>query len=75
MKQLIPLGILIIFLGIIVIIIGSLTSLNKENNLKVGVGGFIGFIPFGFANDKRLLYVFIAISLLMLIWILLNIPR
>ena len=75
MKQLIFLGILLIFLGVIVIIIGSLTGLNKENNVKVGVGGFIGFIPFGFANDKRILYFFIGLAFLMLIWILLNFPR
>ncbi len=75
MKQLISLGIVLIFLGIIVIIIGSLTSLTKENNLKVGVGGFVGFIPFGFANDKRILYFFIGLAFLMLIWILLNLPR
>jgi uncharacterized membrane protein len=63
-KDLIPLGIIVIFLGIFLIIIGNLTS-TKEISTMVALGGFIGFIPFGFANDKRIFYIIITIAGLM----------
>ncbi|MFH1439945.1 MAG: hypothetical protein ABIG89_05230 [Candidatus Woesearchaeota archaeon] len=56
MKQLIPIGIFLLFLGIIFIFVGALSNANKTDT-KVAVGGFIGFIPFGFANDKRLMWI------------------
>ncbi|MDD5086303.1 MAG: hypothetical protein PHV16_00980 [Candidatus Nanoarchaeia archaeon] len=59
MKQLIPLGIIFIFLGVIIIMISALTNIDKEKtDVKFGVGGFIGFIPFGFANDKEIFVFF-----------------
>lgn len=70
MKQLIPIGILVIFIGMILIFIGALSSTKEKTDTKVAVGGFIGFIPFGFANDKRMLYTIITISaIFMLLWI------
>ena len=54
-----------IIIGIIFIVISSLTS--KPENTKVAVGGFIGFIPFGFANDKRMFYILIALILILFI--------
>ena len=51
--QLLSLGILIILVGFAIVVIGSLTGTQKGDT-KIAVGGFIGFIPFGFANDKRL---------------------
>lgn len=71
MKQLIPLGILVIFIGIILTFIGALSSVKEgKTDSKIAVGGFIGFIPFGFANDKRMLYPIIIISsVFMLLWI------
>ena len=75
MKELIPLGIVIILIGFIVVIIGSLSSM-KTSDTKVAVGGFIGFIPFGFANDKGLLKVVIGLSVAVFIfWILFYIWR
>ncbi len=72
MKQLIPLGVLIIFIGMILVIIGALSQAGKTDS-KVAVGGFIGFIPFGFANDKRMLYFVIGLSALMIIlWFVLS---
>ena len=43
------------------------------SNTKVAVGGFIGPIPFGFGNDKNLVW-FVAIlsAVLFLIWLLFN---
>ncbi len=70
MKQLIPIGLLVIFIGMILIFIGAITSSKENQNTKVAVGGFIGFIPFGFVNDKRMLYFVIAISaIFMLLWL------
>ena len=72
MKQLIPLGILIVFIGMILIIIGVLSQAGKSDS-KVAVGGFIGFIPFGFANDKRMLYFIIGLSAFLIIfWFILS---
>ena len=65
-QNLISLGIVIIFIGLIIVLIGALTSSHKGET-KVAVGGFVGFIPFGFANDKRMLYIllgFMGIALL-----------
>ena len=58
--QLIPLGLLVVVIGIILIILGSL---GGKSDVKVGVGGFIGPIPFGFGNDKTMVYIAIAITL------------
>jgi len=71
MKQLIPIGILVVFFGMILIFIGALSSAKDgKTDSKIAVGGFIGFIPFGFANDKRMLYFTIALSaIFMLLWL------
>lgn len=59
-QNLISLGILIIFIGFIIILIGALTAAPK-GEAKVAVGGFVGFIPFGFVNDKRMLWAMVGI--------------
>ena len=60
--QLLQIGILLVFVGIIVTFIGLMTAAAKEkdqsngkSSFKFSVFGFLGFIPFGFGNDKRLL--------------------
>ena len=68
--QLLTLGILIILVGFAIVVIGSLTGTQKGDT-KVAVGGFIGFIPFGFANDKRLLYVLVGIMAILIFFFLL----
>jgi len=62
MEKLITLGILFIFVGMLFVIIGSLAT--QSSNSKVVVGGFIGFISFGFANDRKMLYVVMGLSAL-----------
>ena len=52
--------------GFAIVVIGSLTG-QQKGDTKVAVGGFIGFIPFGFANDKKLMYVLIAITFILAI--------
>lgn len=59
--NLISLGILIILIGFALIFIGALTqAFTGKSDTKVAVGGFIGFIPFGFANDKKMMWVLVA---------------
>ena len=65
-QNLLSLGILIIFIGFIIVFTGALSNV-KKGDAKFAVGGFVGFIPFGFANDKMMLWVLMgvmAISLL-----------
>jgi uncharacterized membrane protein len=63
MKELVPVGILVIFVGMFLVFLGFLSSINSaDSKTKVAVGGFIGFIPFGFANDKKLLYLVIGFT-------------
>jgi len=57
--QLLSIGVIVILLGFAIVFIGALTG-SQKSDTKVAVGGFVGFIPFGFANDKRLLYVLLA---------------
>ena len=72
MEQLISLGILLIFIGFVIVFIGSFMSSKDTNSkTKVAVGGFIGPIPFGFGNDKNLVWFVTIISLvLFLFWLL-----
>ncbi|MAE42820.1 hypothetical protein CMO93_03540 [Candidatus Woesearchaeota archaeon] len=71
-QQFLTLGILIILIGFAIVIISSLTGSQKTES-KIAVGGFVGFIPFGFANDKRILYFLLAFMAVMIIFFIL--PR
>ena len=75
MPDLTVLGILIIIIGFIIVFFGALNS-SKESNAKVAVGGFIGFIPFGFGNDKNLVWFVTALSaILFLFWLFFNLKQ
>ncbi|MBD3354966.1 hypothetical protein GF361_03195 [Candidatus Woesearchaeota archaeon] len=54
-KYLVQIGVGFIFLGIIIIFLAGMLEAEKGES-KVAVGGIIGFIPFGFANDKRIFW-------------------
>ena len=74
MRELIPIGILVIFVGVILVFIGALTQVGKSDT-KIAVGGFIGFIPFGFANDERMLYIVVGITIVFMligVWFIFN---
>lgn len=61
--RLIEIGMAVIFIGVIIVIIGSIINAQKgKTESKFAVGGFIGPIPFGFANDKGMLWFVIGIS-------------
>ncbi len=62
-------GLVLLIAGILVIIIGSL--LGTKSDVKIGVGGFIGPIPFGWANDPRLMPWIIAITMVIAVVFLL----
>jgi len=56
------LGILVILIGFALVFIGALTqAFTGKSDTKIAVGGFIGFIPFGFGNDKRMVWALIAL--------------
>ncbi len=65
--QLLSIGILVIILGFIIVVVGSLLSSGKSDT-KFAVGGFIGFIPFGFGNDKNMLWVVLALSAIIFVF-------
>ena len=56
--NLVSVGIVLIFLGFLAVMIGSLI----KGEGKFAVGGIIGFIPFGFGNDPQLVKIAIIIS-------------
>jgi len=60
-------GIIIVFLGVLLILIGSFFGGKEET--KFGFGGFIGPIPFGFANDPRILVVVLIVALLLFLFV------
>lgn len=63
------------FIGILLILIGSfivfIASLLNSKNVKFAFGGFIGFIPFGFANDAQMLFAIIMLMFFILLFLLL----
>ena len=68
-QNLISIGIFVILIGFALVFIGALTSLgSSQKDTKIAVGGFIGFIPFGFGNDKRLVWALVVLMALALIF-------
>ena len=59
LENLALIGVILLIIGIILILVGSL-----QGNVKVGVGGFIGPLPFGFANDPRMLQLVIILTII-----------
>ena len=48
-------GFLVILVGILIVFASLLFSGREKTEFKYSVVGFLGFIPFGFGNDKKLL--------------------
>ncbi|MBI2508396.1 DUF131 domain-containing protein [Candidatus Woesearchaeota archaeon] len=66
MKNLLPVGIILIFIGIILIMISSFQA-QKANVKGAGVV-FLGPIPIlGFGNDKKLIYILFGLGMLIFI--------
>lgn len=67
-EQLILIGFIVAIIGILLIIVGNILSTIKyKDKFSFAFGGFIGPIPFGFANRKELLYLIIALSVILII--------
>jgi uncharacterized membrane protein len=68
-------GLLIILIGFIIVILGTFTqSSHTKGDSKFAIGGFIGFIPFGFGNDKKLTWFLLAfMAIAMILFYLMNI--
>jgi len=70
-NTIVPLGMLIVFIGIIIIFVGAfiaaLQQKDAKSSVKYSFFGLFGFIPFGFSNDKRLFYISIAITVILII--------
>ncbi len=80
MERLITLGTIAVFVGIILIFIGSLlqaTKPSKTGKAEVKSAGIIliGPFPFGWASDKQMFYTLIAIVVIMIILYLLFFRR
>lgn len=73
-ESLIPIGLFLIFLGFMIVFIGSLMqTTDSKSNIKIAAGGFIGIIPFGFASDKRSYYMLLTLMVLSLVlWFILS---
>ena len=70
MEQLISFGVLLIVIGFIVVFFGTLKGSN-DSKTKIAVGGFSGPIPFGFGNDKNMVWFVTALSaVIFLAWII-----
>ena len=52
MENVAVLGFVLLFIAIILIMIG----MGSRGDTKVAVGGFIGPIPFGWANEPKMLW-------------------
>lgn len=70
MEKIISIGIILLLIGIILIFVGSIftTVKGEKSNVKVAFGGFLGPLPFGFASDKQMFYILIALMIFALIF-------
>ena len=66
MKQLITIGTILLFVSIILIFAGSILSQkdSKNSNSQFFVGGFIGFIPFGFGTSKTAFWIGMGLTVI-----------
>ncbi len=71
-QNVIILGMALVLIGIFLLIIGSFVGTKGESKAEWSIGGFIGPVPFGFASNRNMLYLTIAICLAVLIFYLLN---
>jgi len=62
-------GLLLIVAGILIMVIGSMVQ-PKSSEIKYSVVGFLGFIPFGFSNDKRLLALSVILTIIFLLFMI-----
>ena len=67
MEKMLFIGVILIIIGIVFIIISTIImgikskSVNSENKVNIGVGGFVGPIPFGFFSNKNTFYLWLVV--------------
>jgi uncharacterized protein (TIGR00304 family) len=78
-EQLILVGIIAIFIGFALIIIGTILSQSKPSSktkTEWGFFGLIGFIPIGFGSSKTALFFAAIIAIVfMILFIVLNLIK
>lgn len=72
-QNLILIGFLMLIIGIFLIFFGAYNNSDRTNT-KLAVGGFIGFIPFGFWSDESskkvlMLIMSIIVAIFIFIWL------
>ena len=60
MENLVIMGLALLLVGALLIVIGIV----QNGDVKIGIGGFIGPFPFGFANDPRMLQIVIILTII-----------
>lgn len=71
-ENLIAVGIMLIIIGFFLVFFGAFKS-EANSKTKVAIGGFIGPIPFGFGNDKNLVWFVTLLSVVIfLVWAFFN---
>jgi uncharacterized membrane protein len=81
MKDFVNLGVILILLGFAIVVFGSLLQGTGEakggkTGTKVAIGGFIGPIPFGWANDKQFFYPLLGVmTALAVFWFIMRMVR
>ena len=65
--KLVPIGIIFVFLGVLLIVIGSLFSTFRgKTDMKSAGVVFIGPIPLGWASDRQTFYTLLAFAVVIL---------
>ena len=75
-QYLIPIGMILIFLGIAAIFAGTIMQTQKTDGNKsvhISIGGLIGPIPFGFVNSRTAIYITLgAAAFFLIVWLVLR---
>ncbi len=67
-QELVLAGIILLFIALVLIIVGSVLSAEKEERkIEVGIGGFIGPVPFGWASSPDMLKWIMVITAIVMI--------
>jgi len=70
-EQLVSLGLIIIVVGFAVLLAGVFSQAKSKTKVEGGGIVFIGPIPIGFATNKQIFYLLLAVSVILIITFLL----
>lgn len=54
-------GFILVIVGIVIMIIGAVLA-SQKSEVKIGFGGFLWFVPFGWVNDPQMLKLILIVS-------------